>query len=342
MHRIAASLFGALTAGLLLPVTSATAGPSGSARYDEIEVSFRNDGLKLAGSVLLPAGRGLPAAMMIQGSGASDRGNQWARSIADALARCGVAVLIPDKRGSGQSQGDWQTADFGDLAADARAGWELLRQRPEIDPARVGYLGLSQGGHVAPLAAATSAGAAFAIDMAGSTRTMEEQLYDELESAYREHGLDQATIDWLQDFARMSFDYIRTGNGFERYLARHREISAGPLARAAESWPTSPDDPYWRFWRGIHDFDPMPWWRRLVESRIPALIVYGTDDRNVDVPAAVARIEERLPGGGVTLKVFPGIGHSLRDPATDQLMPGVVADTCGFIHAAMRKDSEKR
>jgi len=217
MRRFAAGLIGTFCAG-----AAVQAGPPNDAPYREIAVRFENDGLNLAGSLLLPPGRDLPAVMMIHGSGTSDRGNQWAFSIADALVRCGVATLIPDKRGSGQSQGDWRTADFDDLAADARAGWNLLRARSEIDAARVGYLGLSQGGHVVPLAAAKSPGAAFAVNMVGSTRSMEEQLYDELELAYREHGLDQATIDYLQEFARFSFEYIGTGAGFERYLERHR------------------------------------------------------------------------------------------------------------------------
>lgn len=246
-----------LPAACLASIAALAAPPDITTPVARIDVRFVNGSLQLAGTLLLPRGRKHAAVMMIHGSGASDRGNSWALTIAETLAGCGAAVLIPDKRGSGRSQGDWQSAGFDDLAADARAGWELLRSRPEIDPARVGYLGLSQGGHVAPLAAASKPGAEFAISMVGSTQTMEEQLYDELELAYRDHGLDQATIDYLQEFARYSFDYIGTGNGWERYLQRHREIGAGPLAPAVETWPTSREDPYWTFWRGIHDFDPM-------------------------------------------------------------------------------------
>ncbi|MGH8130203.1 MAG: alpha/beta hydrolase family protein [Steroidobacteraceae bacterium] len=327
----------AIVAAALVVIAARAASPSEAAPYGQVEVRFENDGLSLAGSLLLPPGRNLPAVAMIHGSGTSGRSNQWAFSIADALARCGIAVLIPDKRGSEKSQGDWKTADITDLAADAHAGWELLRGRPKIDSVRIGYVGLSQGGHVVPLAAATSPGAAFAINMVGSTQIMEAQLYDELELAYRKRGLDQATIDYLQEFARFSFDYIRTGAGWERYRERHREIATGPFARAAETWPTSPEDPYWTFWRGVYDFDPMPWWRRVVLQGIPALIVYGADDENVNVTASVARLGEQLPDGGVTLRVYPGIGHDLRDPATRQLQPEFVAETCEWLLATGRR-----
>ena len=303
--------------------------------YRRIDLRFDNGGLALAGSLLQPAGGELPAVMLIHGSGASGRGNRWAFSVAEALAGCGVAVLIPDKRGSGDSAGDWRTAGFEELAADARAGFELLRARPGIDPARIGYLGLSQGGHVAPLAAAGTPAAAFVINMVGSVQVMERQLYDELESAYREHGLDQASIDWLQEFARMSFDYLRTGRGFDTYLERHREISAGPLAEAAKSWPDSEDDPYWTFWRKVYDFDPIPWWRRLAQRGTPALVVYGAGDGNVNVAASADRIARDLPAGAVTLRIYQGTGHSLRD-AAGQLRGDVVADTCRWLHAVPR------
>jgi pimeloyl-ACP methyl ester carboxylesterase len=301
--------------------------------YRRLDLRFDNGGLALAGSLLQPAGQDLPAIMMIHGSGASGRDNRWAWSTAEALAGCGVAVLIPDKRGSGESSGDWRTAGFEELAADARAGFELLRTQPGLDAARIGYLGLSQGGHVAPLAAAGTPGVAFAVNMVGSVQVMERQLYDELESAYREHGLDQAAIDWLQEFARMSFDYLRTDTGFERYLDRHREITAGPLAQAASTWPTSEDDPYWTFWRKVYDYDPVPHWRRLAERGIPSLIVYGADDANVDVAASAARIADELPSGAVTLRVYQGTGHDLRDAATGRLREDVIADTCRWLHA---------
>lgn len=168
---------------------------------------------------------------------------------------------------------------------------------------------------------------------------MERQLYDELALAYRAYGLDQATINWLQEFARMSFDYLRTGAGFERYLARHREVSSGPLAGAAKTWPTTEQDSYWTFWRGVYDYDPVPWWRELARRGVAALIVYGADDDNVNVAASAARIADELPAGAVTLRVYQGTGHSLRDATSGQLREDVIAETCRWLHAQLHATS---
>jgi dipeptidyl aminopeptidase/acylaminoacyl peptidase len=102
--------------------------------YHSEDVSYRNGAITLGALLMIPESRKrLPAAVIIQGSGSSDRTNQWARAIAEVLVNKGTVVLLTDKRGSGKSEGNWQTADFNDLAADAIAGVQYLRARNEID-----------------------------------------------------------------------------------------------------------------------------------------------------------------------------------------------------------------
>ena len=128
------------------------------------DVRYKNGAMTLAALLLIPeASKPLAGAVIIQGSGASDRTNRWARAIAEILVGKGIAVLLTDKRGSGKSDGNWQTSSFDDLAADALAGADYLRARKEIDAGRVGLVGLSQGGWIAPLAAARSENIAFVI-----------------------------------------------------------------------------------------------------------------------------------------------------------------------------------
>jgi alpha/beta superfamily hydrolase len=77
----------------------------------ETEMRYQNGDVGLAGVLLMPLEEGkYPAAVLLQGSGTSDRSNAWARSIAETLVSQGVAVLLTDKRGSGQSQGNWRTS----------------------------------------------------------------------------------------------------------------------------------------------------------------------------------------------------------------------------------------
>jgi alpha-beta hydrolase superfamily lysophospholipase len=99
----------------------------------ETEMRYQNGDVGLAGVLLMPLEEGpleegkYPAAILLQGSGTSDRSNAWARSIAETLASQGVAVLLTDKRGSGQSQGNWRTSSFEDLAEDGLAGITYAR-----------------------------------------------------------------------------------------------------------------------------------------------------------------------------------------------------------------------
>jgi hypothetical protein len=115
-------------------------------------VTFANGDVRLAGTVYAPRSSGKhPAVVLVQGSGPEGR---WATAyIADALARRGIVALSYDKRGVGASGGDWRTATFDDLAADARAGVHLLAQRPDVDATRLGVYGHSQGGYLAPMIA---------------------------------------------------------------------------------------------------------------------------------------------------------------------------------------------
>src|SRR5829696_7905314 len=79
---------------------------------------------------------------------------------AEAYARHSIVSLIYDKRTVGYSM---LHRDYSVLADDALAGVQVLRGRDEVDPARVGIWGQSEGAWVAPLAASRSADVAFVI-----------------------------------------------------------------------------------------------------------------------------------------------------------------------------------
>ncbi len=284
----------------------------------ETEMTYQNSDVRLAGVLLMPTEDGeYPGAVLLHGSGTSDRSNSWARLIAETLVSKGVAVLLTDKRGSGQSQGDWGTSSFDDLAKDGLAGIAALREIDGIRKDRLGLVGLSQGGHVAPLAASMG-DVHFVIDMVGGALPMKDMLFHELEQTYRQFGLDDDSIEYLQEMTTLSFVYIETGQGFEDYLLHRRSVQERFGAAATETWPSTVDDDYWKFWGLIYDFDPIPYWREVVDVReIPAFIAYGELDENDNVPveASVKRLQSELDGKRLTVRVYPDTGHSLMDEA---------------------------
>jgi uncharacterized protein len=298
-----------------------------------------NGKIRLAGVLLTPIEPGVyPAAVLLQGSGTSDRSNNWARLVAETFVSKGVAVLLTDKRGSGKSQGNWRTSSFRDLAQDGLAGIAALHESEGIRRDRLGFIGLSQGGHIAPLAASMGK-VQFVVNFVGGTLTMKAMLFHELEQTYKQHGMDDAAVKYLQKMTTLSFAYIETGEGFDDYLAYRDTVTKryGPMA--TESWPTTAGDDYWTFWKLIYDFDPIPYWREVVDvQKLPVFVAYGELDEadNVPVIASVRRFTDELDGESLTVRVYPNTDHSLMDEDLRneqhfQLVDGLLQDLDAWI-----------
>lgn len=143
--------------------------------YESKEVKFENSKqvATLAGTLTVPSGEGpFPVAIMISGSGASDRdesffGHKPFMVIADDLTRQGIAVLRFDDRGRGESTGEYSGATSADLATDVEAGIEFLKKHPKIDVDKIGLIGHSEGGLIAPMIAAERDDVHFIVLLAG-------------------------------------------------------------------------------------------------------------------------------------------------------------------------------
>jgi len=137
-------------------------------------------GHNLAGTLTVPKGKGpFPAIVTITGSGSQDRDEEiWLvkgfrpfRQIADSLGRAGIAVLRMDDRGFGGSGGNATTSTSRDFADDIKAGLAWLRTRPEIDGKRLGLVGHSEGGLIAPIVASEDPALKAIVLMAGPAQT---------------------------------------------------------------------------------------------------------------------------------------------------------------------------
>ncbi|MFC9993103.1 alpha/beta hydrolase family protein [Nocardia sp. NPDC127526] len=153
---------------LVIMIAAVVAGApvAGATEVVEVDITFtRSDGTTTGGTVHAPAGAmGLPGVVLVHGSG-NGRNEQYAQ-VGEALARAGIVALRYDKRTE-----DYTPAhrDYSLLADDAVAGLAALRNRPEVDPRRVGIWGLSEGGWVAPLAVSRASAAAFLITIGANS-----------------------------------------------------------------------------------------------------------------------------------------------------------------------------
>jgi putative intracellular protease/amidase/pimeloyl-ACP methyl ester carboxylesterase/YHS domain-containing protein len=278
----------------------------------EEQVSFSNKDVSLAGTLLVPRGRGPhPAIILTHGSGPQRR---WRGIFEQLFVRRGVAVLSYDKRGVGQSTGDWNRSSFTDLADDAVAGANFLKARPDIDARRIGFWGLSQGGWIAPLAASRFAQAAFVVMVAGGGLTPERQELLDTEADLRAAGFAEADIAEALAFQEAKNRFMRTGEGWDEY-AKLRQAGVGKKWYGfgnTDAWgPQANDHPYWESCRRIYFYDPAPALRGL---RCPVLFISGALDTPRAVRENVANIRTWLQQAGnrdVTIKVFPGAGHNL-------------------------------
>ena len=141
--------------------------------YDTADVSFPSvSGVVLAGTLTTPRGTGpWPAVVLVSGSGPQDRdervmGHRPFFVLADYLTRRGIAVLRYDDRGTGRSTGDFAAGTTADFADDAGAAVRFLGGRLEVDRQRIGVVGHSEGGLIAPMLAARSSNVAFVVLMA--------------------------------------------------------------------------------------------------------------------------------------------------------------------------------
>ena len=169
--------------------------PPPRANYTAEEVRVPTPaGHTLAGTLTLPtdSAPSFPAVLLITGSSPQNRDmmGHWAwpasaykpfRQIADALSKNGMAVLRMDDRACGCSGGGpLLEATISERVDDNRAALKYLHKRPEIDSSRIALLGLSEGGSIGPLIAASDHSIRALVIMAGCAtngwKIMEQKL----------------------------------------------------------------------------------------------------------------------------------------------------------------------
>ena len=278
----------------------------------ERTVTFTNGNVTLHGTLLLPAGEGpFPAVVFLHGSGPATRAG--ARPYADAFADMGVASLIFDKRGSGESGGKWTEASIEDLANDALAALQFVRGQRGISADRVGYWGVSQAAWVATLAASKSPDVGFLMLVSGGGATPQESERFSYDVAFAEAGLSAEEVKEARGALDVYFEYLAKGQGRDSLVAL---LEAGKQTRwkplAEQLLQILPSQQGLRHWSWVATFDPRPHIERI---KVPTLLMFGEKDRDHPTELAVLRWREGLQEAGnpdFEIVIFPGAGHGIR------------------------------
>lgn len=274
------------------------------------EITFDHSGLAFGGTLYLPEGGDpCPALTVLHAASGGERDYHVYQHLAERLPAMGVGVLLYDRRGAGESEGVFETADFADLAGDGAAAVQYLLSRAEIDTGRVGIYGISQGGWIAPMVAAALPEVAFQVIVSGCAVTPAEQMDYAAAYSLREADLADDVVRRALRLRAVVNAYFRGTSGREAMIAELRPHTHEPwYALSGIPMPESiPEDVRESKWFYEMDHDPMHVWRSV---RCPTLFLHAEDDRWVPVDESMRRyklVTRHLPE--VRFERIPGSDH---------------------------------
>lgn len=303
------------TATVARPARPQTPAPPYPYREEEARIPTPTAGVELAGTLTLPQGDGpFPAALLITGSGQQDRDetlfdHKPFAVIADALTRRGVAVLRFDDRGVGGSTGDPIGATTADFAVDAGAAFAWLAAHQGIDANRVGLIGHSEGGTIAPLVAQAGQPVAFMVLIAGPAVSGAEVLTSQSQRIQQASGLPATIVESNTAIQRRLMEAIAANAGDADAAAEAVRAAAAALPPAAIQNAEQTARRPWMRWFVAHD--PA---LSLTAYRGPLLALYGGKDVQVDAQQSATALAAIRPDARI--ETFPELNHLMQTATT--------------------------
>lgn len=296
--------------------------------YKSEEVSFKNQngGFKLAGTLTLPEGKGpFPACILVSGSGPQNRdeeilGHKPFLLLADYLTKKGFAVLRYDDRGIASSGGNFQTATTLDFATDAKAAFDFLRNDSRISSSKIGFIGHSEGGVIAPIVATQNLATAFIILLAAPSIPGEDILYSQQQLISKASGIDDNKIKEALKINREIFGVLKKvadttaaalkiASIIEKDAANSddtKKMDKETLKKYIDSQVKTLNSPWFRTFLTL---DPA---RYLEQVRCPVLAIYGEKDLQVPPSENVKPLKKALAKAGNSdyqVLEMPGLNH---------------------------------
>jgi uncharacterized protein len=295
--------------------------------YYSEDITFDNkkDGISLAGTLTLPKKEGrFPAVILISGSGPQNRDEEILDHkpfliLSDYLTKNGIAVLRYDDRGIGQSKGDFKTATTQDFANDVKAAIEYLKTRKEIDLKKIGLIGHSEGGLIAPMVAQNNKDISFIVLMAGTGVRGDKLMIVQKEDTERLMGVSEVDIakgkDMVSGLYKMIINAdsnsVKLNENITSYLSEKYKNENKPaelnaiIQTATNIW-----------FQNFIKIDPAT---ALEKVKCPVLALNGDKDSQVSAKINTEAIKKALTKGGnknATTKILPNLNHLFQECKT--------------------------
>ena len=291
------------------------------------DVEFRSaDGTLLRGTLVKPSiETPYAAVVMLHGAGPESRRGPGYRVLTNAIVRAGVAVLLYDKRGVGESGGSFDDATYADFVSDAVAAVNLLASRNDIDPGRIGLHGNSESGWLTPEIAHVSGKVAFIFNRVGPALPWMENVIWEVRNDMLAAGIDESDIQPLLDVTMRRWQYYLDAAA-DPSLADGPERDAvnAELKLLIDTTPGAasvlPDElePYnaerYADLAAEIGYDQTPY---LEAIRMPIIYTFGEADINVPTAQSVEYLKafNRRHVRNIEIVVIEGVGHAMAGPS---------------------------
>ena len=303
--------------------------------YYSEDIIFENKkaGISLAGTLTLPNKDGVfPVVILISGSGPQNRdeellGHKPFLVLSNFLTKNGIAVLRYDDRGTALSKGDFKTATSADFATDVESAITYLKTRNEINKKKIGLIGHSEGGLIAPMVANKSKDVAFIILLAGTGIQGDQILLLQQKLIGKASGVSEEDLQKNELLNRKVFDIVNKSNSLEQLnidLTNHIKQSLVDNPKAKKPQGMSEDDfvklqvkqianPWMQY---FIKYNPAP---ALEKVKCTVLAINGEKDLQVPSKENLEAIKFALTKGGnkkVTIKELPNLNHLFQECKT--------------------------
>ena len=311
----------------IAPVQSAAQDANTS--FTSEELSFEVPGseeVRLAGTLTMPQGKGpFPAVVLISGAGPHDRdstheGHKPFAVLAEHLSSHGIVVLRYDDRGVGGSNGDLTTASWLDLAADAEAAAHLLASSELVNTDEIGVIGHSQGGIVAPVAAARCDCFDFLVSLAGPSTDFVELTLRQRRQAAIAQGAPEEVVLRTEPVLAQAFAAVEASPDLESAQEAVREVLTDEAMATLGAPPAARDVLVNQIagetmFIALHN-QPQ---RSLPQVNVPVLALTGTLDSVLDADANLAAFVAALSGNpDVSAIKLEGLNHFFQTALTGE------------------------
>lgn len=299
--------------------------------YYSEDIIFENKkaGITLAGTLTLPKQDGVfPAVILISGSGPQNRdeellGHKPFLVLSDYLTKNGIAVLRYDDRGVAVSKGNFKTATSADFATDVEAGIAYLKSRKEIDKSKIGLIGHSEGGIIAPMVATQSKDVAFIILLAGTGIQGDQLLLLQQQLIGKASGMSDEELQKVKSNNTKIFDIANKSTSTEQLQTdltnyiKQNPSTEKPAGMTEEEFVKLQVQQIATPW--MHYFikyNPAP---TLEKVKCPVLALNGEKDLQVPPKENLGAIKAALLKGGnknATVIELPNLNHLFQECKT--------------------------